>query len=809
MRTGIVAFLAGNMALLYWPYFPNLQIIVLSAGITLVLALLLYRYRSQYTLINKVFFPSGVPLVLFVLCFVSGLLWTALYIRQVVPPLDLEQIEGQTIRVTGEIASLPKKDHIKVQFIFNIHSREMTYTGGQPQAFKAKVYLSWYGGSRYGSNSIRETVKAGQTWQLDIRLKHNNGLMNPGAFDYEQWLFQNHIQATGYVRKGKLLSSEQAPCSLSGLRQKLADTLDRVLADNPYKGLFKALAIGSRADISPPQWQLLMRTGTNHLIAISGLHIGLFAALSGAVVFFFWRRMTCLNLRLPAFMAASVSALLAAVVYAALAGFAIPTQRALLMLSVIFAAIMLGRTYYPSYVLLSALLLVLLIDPLSSLSFGFWLSFSAVAVIVMAVSSRLASAQGRTAKMSALVRIQMVVFSGLLPLTVIFFNRFSVVAPVANLVAVPLMSLFIIPLTLAAAALSLISETLAGMVFNGLVYPLDMLFSYLRFLDNFSFNVFYIPGFSLLAGFLLIAVLWLLMPRGWPGKTAGLLLFLPLFFTPIEKPESGTIRLTMLDVGQGLAMAVQTRKHSLLFDTGDNYSPRFNMADSVIIPFLNYRGITHIDRLIISHTDRDHAGSFQPLYEGFNIKSVISGEADSSIFNGYPVNSCQSGQHWIWDGVRFEILSPAPPLSKIGLASRSLKNNNNLSCVLLITTARHTRYLLTGDIEKQVERHLLVHYPELKADVLQVPHHGSNTSSGTAFINQLKPKIALFSYGYRNRFHHPSEKVVQKYRKKAIKIYTTVNGAIDIQPDIPNNSLSVIQYRELKQRFWHRQARNL
>ncbi len=230
------------------------------------------------------------------------------------------------------------------------------------------------------------------------------------------------------------------------------------------------------------------------------------------------------------------------------------------------------------------------------------------------------------------------------------------------------------------------------------------------------------------------------------------------------------------------------------------------MADSVIIPFLNYRGINSIDRLIISHTDRDHAGSFQPLYEGFSIKSVMSGEADLPIFNGYPVKGCQSGQHWVWDGVRFEILSP---LSKNGLVTEAIKNNNNLSCVLLITTAKQIRYLLTGDVEKQVEWQLLMHYPDLKADVLQVPHHGSKTSSGTDFINQLEPKMALFSYGYRNRFHHPSEKVVQKYRKKAVKIYTMVNGVIDIQSDITNNSLSVIQYRELKQRFWHRQARNL
>lgn len=799
MRTGIVAFLAGNMALLYWPYFPNIHFIYILFGIVLILTGVLYRLRDRYVFVKKIFFPATFPTILLILGCCSGALWTVLYIECIERELDLRQLEGQTIQVTGQIVSLPEKDAKKTQFEFAIYSRNLGAADNskrhrQDSGFKGKVRLSWYGPSH--------KVEAGQYWQLDIRLKNNNGLMNPGGFDYEQWLFQHHIQATGYIRKGQILQDEVSSFDFNGLRQALDSRLDTALQDNPYKGLFKALAIGSRADISTQQWQLLFRTGTNHLMAISGLHIGLLAALSGFLVFALWSRISYLNLKLPAVIAASVAGLLMAFFYAALAGFAIPTQRALIMLIVVFVAIISSRSFMPDYVLLWALWVVLLFDPLSSLSSGFWLSFCAVAVIILSVSFRLSAYTDKKDKVIGFFKIQQVLFIGLLPAMAVLFHQLSITSPVANLLAVPLMSLLIVPATLGAALTSLIHTASASMIFEMLVLPLDVLFWLLNELGSWSFSLYYLPRLSFLSFVsALAASLWLLMPKGWPGRWLGLLLLLPVLFTKADRPLPGELRLTMLDVGQGLSMAIQTREHTMIFDTGDNYSRQFNMADSVIIPFLRYRGISKIDRLIISHTDKDHSGSLKPLYQGFKVNELSSGEAQSSLFSQYRVQQCQKGQQWLWDDVRFEILSP-----QINRDAQTAKNNNNRSCVLLITTKDNTRYLLTGDIEKQVERQLLKHYPALKVNVLQVPHHGSNTSSGMTFINQLEPELALFSYGYRNRFRHPSEQVVQRYQKKAVKIYTTANGAIDIKRNITNNSFLVIQYRLQNKRFWHRKA---
>ncbi len=818
MRTGIVAFLAGNMTLLYLPYFPKTSIILIVSILLLILTGLLYWVKRKYLYLTRQF----LSLCFLSLCYAAGFVWTALYIVYALPELDLKQLEGKTIRVKGQIVSLPQpsfsstssyKKALKTRFEFNILSREVEHNGAvlQDKQFTGKVRLSWYGGY--------QKIDSGQFWVLDIRLKKNNGLQNPGGFDYEQWLYQNHIQASGYVLKGhKFKTIETA--SGTQLRQTIAHKLDKALKNNPYKGLFKALAIGYRAELPDNQWQIFFRTGTNHLIAISGLHIGLLSALVWSLVYYLWRRSQMLNQIIPAVFAAGSSALLMASFYAAMAGFAIPTQRALVMLSVVFIAVMFKREFTPIYIVLWALLIVLIMDPLSSLSAGFWLSYGAVAIIMLAISARLSHSRGVRAKISSFVRVQWVIFIGLLPLMAILFKQFSVTAPLANLVAVPLMSLFIVPATLFGTLLSLIFQPLGMLLFNLLQWPLDALFWFLAYLSEWSGSLYYIPQLSLWVILLMIAgSLWLLMPRGWPGRSLGILLLIPVINITAHKPPAGQIRLTMLDVGQGLAMVIQTRQHTMVYDTGDNYSAQFNMADSVIIPFLRSRGIRHIDRLIISHTDRDHAGSYKELIKHFSVAEIISGEASSDFFDNFKkhthkrISQCQKNDKWWWDGVLFEVLSPiiASPLAESLRVSgnnkkSSQKKNNNQSCVIYITAQNKFSYLLTGDIEKKVEVKLLKNYPDLTVKVLQVPHHGSKTSSSASFLSRIKPQMALFSYGYRNRFRHPSEKVVQRYQKKGVKLYSTANGAIDIKVDLTNNSLLVTQQRLVNKRFWHRDA---
>ena len=817
MRTGIVAFLIGNICLLYWPELPDNHSVLLIFGLLLFLTGILFKARPQFVSQLDSLAPKFKSIVLFFLIIILGFTYTTLYINEFVPVLDLKQRESKTITIKGQVDSIVQKYDKRQKFIFDIASINATGETNTPKwdnDFSGKVQLSWY--------DLKPVIKIGQTWQFDVRLKKPNGLLNPGVFDYEKWLYQNRILATGYVRNGIRLSDDNfIPGSnfnlkkiLAQIRQKVSDTLDQVLQDYPYKGLVKALAIGYRAELPSEHWNIFLSTGTNHLIAISGLHIGLVAALIWFFTDAFWRLFPKLNLSIPSYKIASIAAFLIALIYAALAGFAIPTQRALIMLSVVLMAIILKREFSPSYVLMMALLLVLLIDPLSPLSSGFWLSFGAVAVILWSISARLSIPKEPHYKLFQLGRLQLIIFLGLIPLMLINFHQLSVIAPIANIIAVPLMSIVIVPAILISTLVSMAYEPLSAWMFQLIGWPIGVLMEFLQYLTDRASNLIYFPHLPWLMVILLCAgCIWLLMPRGWPGRWLGIFLILPIFWAESDRPEQGDVQITVLDVGQGLSMLVQTQHHNLLFDTGDKYSERFNMADTVIIPYLRYKGISKLDTLVISHSDSDHAGSLNELLDVIPVSLIMSGEADviNVKLSSKPVkkdtsqissiSSCQKGQNWVWDNVVFKVLSPEE--------TKSDKSANNRSCVLLIASQEGEKFLLTGDIEKKIEKQLLKDNANLKVKFLQVPHHGSNTSSSNHFIQKLEPEIAVFSHGYKNRFKHPSQKVMSRYKKLPIKLYSTNNGAIDISRNLSNNSLSVTQYRLENKRFWHREAESL
>ena len=681
--------------------------------------------------------------------------------------------------LTGTIASLPENQQYRTRFNFaveNIRYQNKNWTGPK------RIRLNWYG--------RHAPLVSGEKWQLNVKLKPARGLANPGGFDYERWLFQNRLTATGYVivkEKNQRLSN--APrFSINHLRQHLRDRVLQHDSDSDNAALINALLIGDRSSMSESQWQILTATGTNHLLAISGLHIGLIAGL------FYWlfnkifRKTGRLLLYIPAHKFAALMAMLAAIAYAALAGFSIPTQRALVMLTVVLFFSLIDRSVKTLHITAIALLAVLLFDPLSVLSVSFWLSFTAVVIIVFALHSRV-SPQNAWQQFG---KVQWVVSLALIPMLLFAFQSFSLVAPLANLFAVPWVSFVVVPLVFVSALVSQFTS-----VFDALLtlinLSLDSLWWVLKELASLPLARWYghLPNFWLFALCMLGAIL-LVAPRGLPFRMPGLVLFSLLFFGKTELIPEGGFKLVQLDVGQGLSSVIETNKHILVFDTGARYGDSYNMGAAVIVPYLRTLRTKKIDTLIISHGDNDHIGGMQALLTNFPVKRLLSGVMNKTPYDF--AKACVAGQHWQWDGVDFEILNPG----KVKLLTR-----NNNSCVLKVSNGSHS-VLLTGDIEKEAESTLLAREKQqLNSDVIVVPHHGSNTSSTVAFIQAVSPQWALFPVGYLNRFRFPRPGVVKRYIQQGSKIMlSSKEGAISMSI-YPGKAIHVESYRQKLTGLWH------
>lgn len=711
---------------------------------------------------------------------ILGFAWTSgsilLSLNETLP----KEHEGLDIPVEGIVADLPHAFRNGVRFNFEIQS----VLGVRARSLPDLVRLSWY------QSGLR--IRAGQKWRLLIRLKRPHGTLNSGGFDYERWLFEKGIGATGYVRQSdqnRLLAHDVNWLSPQYWRQYLNDELSKRLHDKPHIGLVKALSIGYRDDIQPHQWAILRDTGTSHLVAISGLHVGLVAA----GVFFLTRRFWTIVpfKRASPPKVAAVSSVLAAALYSALAGFSIPTQRALIMLCIVMGGVFLQRQLRPLHILATALVLVVIYDPLALMSPGFWLSFAAVALITFVVAGRVAG----ISYWRGMMRIQLAVAIGLAPLLLLFFQQVSLVSPLANAVAVPLVSLILVPACLLGDILLATVPSLGGPV---LVIS-EKLIGYLwAFLANLSD-----PGFaqwrqlepaswSIPLG--CIGILLLLSPRGWPARWLGLILILPMLNFEPSRPERGHLWFTLLDVGQGLAAVAQTAKHVLVFDTGGRFSERFDMGTAVVLPFLHTNGYKSVDMMVVSHGDNDHIGGAEGIVTHVPVDRIYT-----SVPNQLPwsrrVDQCQSGQSWLWDNVRFTFLSP--------FKATHLSENDD-SCVLKIE-APGGNILLTGDIEKGAEDLLRRRYGgELQSQILVVPHHGSNTSSTRKFLANVMPHYALVPAGYRNRFGFPTLEVLHRYENLGAEIFNTADsGAIRVVIDAKKGILPPERYRITHGKFWN------
>ncbi|MCK6390583.1 MAG: DNA internalization-related competence protein ComEC/Rec2 [Azonexus sp.] len=707
-------------------------------------------------------------------CFLLGLSWAAWRADlRLADALDADW-EGRDVAVVGVVAGMPHAFAQGQRFDFAIE-RVLTADAKVP----SRVQLAWYGGP---------PVWPGERWQFSVRLKRPHGSANPGGFDYEVWLLERGIRAGGYVRSGGFERLGEAiwPPAIwvARLRAAIGARFSAALPEDewPWRGVLSALAIGDQSAVDGPLWAIFNRTGTTHLMAISGLHVTMVAGLFGWLVNALWRRFPVLALRCPAQKAGLLAAALAAFAYALLAGFGVPAQRTLYMLLVAVAARFSSREVAPSRVLALAMGIVLVIDPWAVLAAGFWLSFGAVAGLLLMGASSPAAGQGWRRRLRAWGMVQWAATLATLPILLMVFQQFSLVSPLANAVAVPVISFVVTPLALLAALIPW------PPLLQAAHWVLDGLMPFLGWCASWPVWQAASPPWWAMAGAGL-GVAMALLPRGVPGRSLGLMLVLPVLIWPAEWPPVGEAWIDVLDVGQGQAVVVRTRSQVLMFDPGPRYTADTDAGQRVLLPFLRWLGVDRVDVLIVTHDDADHAGGLASLLSALPVARVLS----SAPLAG--ATDCADQGEWAVDGVAFALLHPRA-------GDRAGLSGNDLSCVLRIGVGGH-RVLLTADIEAAAESQLLRRDTAgVQAEVLLAPHHGSGTSSTAPFIAAVNARDVLFSVGYRNRFGHPQAGVQARYAAQGARLWRTdSDGALHVV--LRGDGADVSGWRQTRPRYWH------
>ncbi|WP_339530945.1 MULTISPECIES: DNA internalization-related competence protein ComEC/Rec2 [unclassified Pseudomonas] len=719
MRTGMFALALGLLALRFLPALPPTEWLIAL----LVLALMLLPFRTY-------------PLAFFLV----GLSWACISAQWALDDRLKPTLDGQTRWVEGRVIGLPQQTGEGVRF-------ELADSRSRKARLPKRIRVSWRGGP---------PVRSGERWRLAINLKRPAGLLNFHGFDREAWLLAQRIGATGTVKDGERLAAAHSAWR-DGVRQRLM----AVDAFGREAGLI-ALVLGDGSGLAAADWQVLKHTGTVHLLVISGQHIGMLAGLiygliAGLARYGLWPRTW------PWLPWACGLAFTAALSYGLLAGFGVPVQRACVMVGLVLLWRLRFRHLGLWWPLLLALNGVLVLEPLASLQPGFWLSFAAVAVLILAFGGRL----GPWSVWQAWTRPQWLIAVGLFPVLLVLGLPISLSAPLANLVAVPWISLVVLPLALlgtALLALPFMGEGLlwlAGGALDGLFKGLAWLAGQLPA---------WIPtdvpqGYWLLS---LLGALLLLLPKGVPFRLLGLPMLLLAVFPPRELVPHGQVEVVQLDVGQGQSLILRTRHHTLLYDAGPR-SGTFDLGARVVLPSLQKLGVKTLDMMLISHADADHAGGAGAIAKGMPIKRVVGGETEGlPAFLG--TQPCNSGERWTWDDVTFELWQWPDAIS-----------GNPKSCVLQVQ-ANGERLLLTGDIDRAAEQAMLASPLAVPTHWLQAPHHGSRSSSSWAFVERLAPRSVLISRGRSNAFGHPHPQVMARYQRLGSEVYDSAEqGAVRLQ----------------------------
>jgi competence protein ComEC len=709
------------------------------------------------------------------------------------------------------VASLPEVTERGERFRFDVE-KILTKEAKIPQHISLNFYRETESPKPENAPALTNYFHAGERWQFTVRLKRPHSTYNPHGFDFEGWALAENMRATGAIRNKsgykKFSNFVFKPSYLIEIaREKVGNKITQALANKPYAGVVRALVVGDDSQITQLQWDVFFKTGVGHLVSISGLHITMLAGLAFAVTAFIWRRVPSLVMRLPTRKAATIAGVFVALLYAGLAGWSVPTQRTIFMLLTFAAALLLARNLAISRVLAIALIVVVLCDPWAVIAPGFWLSFGAVALIAYVTVSRLKAANW----LKTAITTQWAITLGLLPLLIVMFGQTSIVSPLANAFAIPIISLLVVPLAIFGSLLNL------DFVLQIAHWVLEMCMHGLNYLSNFqTWQQAAPPMWTLFVA--MFGVLWLLLPRGFPQRWLGLIFLLPLFLVEIPRPEIGEMQVVVLDVGQGLAVVIQTKNHTFLYDAGSRYSAQSDAGSKIVVPFLRGEGVKKLDGFIVSHDDIDHSGGAVSVLAQVPVTWLAS--SFDLVADNLPKKTmkCFSGQHWRWDGVSFEVLHPS-----LESYENAEINDNNRSCVVKVTS-QFGSVLLTGDIEKEAEKEILEHALEanihaasgdavlsndllksadLQSDVLVVPHHGSKTSSTVDFVQAVGAKNIIFTVGYLNRFKHPKPLIEKRFEESGANIYRSdYQGAVLI--DFKKfNVIKIEAWRQTQPRYWH------
>jgi competence protein ComEC len=797
VAAALAAFVAGTWLLQQQRDLPAAEVLVACGVLAAAVLLECAALARRASRLRKRIWPAHCGVMLAVITLGASHA-AALALWQLADELAFAD-EGRNVTLNGIVASLPAQLVRGMRFEFDVQAVET------PDVHvPAHLSLGWY------TAGIR--VRPGERWRFSVRLRRPHGALNPGGFDLEAWMLERNLRASGYVRDVAATPPErldpmlwQAGYAIDRLRDVLRERLQARLKDARYGGVLIALVLGDQRAIGEEDWLLFNHTGIAHLVSISGLHITMIAGLVALAVGTLWRRSARALALAPAQFAAAIGAMLGALGYCLIAGWGVPAQRTFFMLATVAMALLLRLATRPATTLALAAAVVTALDPWAVLAPGFWLSFGAVAAIFYAVHGRTRPAPGWRSHLLEAARTQWVVTVALVPLTVVLFQQVSFVSPLANAIAIPLVSLVVTPLSLAAACFVPLPEPLEAIA-TPLLATAHALMVWLVALLNWFVHW---PGASVPvpappAWAALLAVLgaaWLLAPPTWPLRWAGAVWLVPLFLWPAQRPKPGELWVTALDVGQGSAVIVETTNNVLVFDAGPRYSPQADAGSRIVVPYLRWRGIGRIDVLVLSHLDSDHSGGAVSILKALDVESVWTSIEPTAplLAQAGQLRRCSAGDQASLGQAALRVLHPTE--FEYTLAAR---NTNARSCVVEVRLGS-TRVLLTGDLPAAQERALLARFADIRADLVSAPHHGSRNSSSDPFVSATAPRWVAVQAGYRNRFGHPDASVVARYRSVGAQIVRTDFAGATQWRFGAGRSETVHRQRLDMPRYWHNQ----